>query len=109
MRRRIAKLEMSLTPKQIVLLWLKEAQEFPAFEQYLQNNAREPLVAAARVLVSNKVTKAVQATRHKLLSEEAVKKLTIEAKKEADFLVMLAFNINAQLLRESSVRAIEQR
>jgi hypothetical protein len=39
--------------------------------------------------------------RHGLLSEGATQKIVNEARKQADFLVVLALNINNQLLLES--------
>jgi len=102
LKKRIVKFEIAMTPKQLVLLSLKEAQKFPAFEQYLESNAGKPLAAVLRVLVSNRVTEAVQAAaRRKLLSVEAANQLVAESKNQADFLVLLAYNINARLLEEA--------
>lgn len=111
-KRRIAQIETKLTAQQQVLLLLTEAiKRFKCFFQYRHSITEDPLASLPRDLIASRVEKSMQeAGRRSLLTEGKSKKVINEAKKWADFLFMLAHNINAQLCESSwdSIFLMEQ-
>ncbi len=99
---RVAKIEISLTPKQAVLLWLTEAQQVAGFRDWIAKNAETLCDAHPRAVIATKVANAVwDALCRKGVSLEAIKRAQLQARKQTDFLVTLALNVNQGRLAES--------
>jgi len=99
LERRLQKIETSLSPQQATMLWLDEAQRFPSYREYLQDMAREPITEAPREKVPRQ---AAEAMRYRVMFEpwptETKTKVVSEAREQTDFLVVLVFIINNQVL-----------
>jgi hypothetical protein len=96
-RKRLERIESSVTPKQAVLLWLKEVQQFD-LNEYWEKIVNAPLSEAPRVRVPKMAEKAVRDS----LSKKGMKPALIaraewEARKQADSLVVLVLNLNHQV------------
>jgi hypothetical protein len=102
LRRRVAKIETSLTPKQAVLEWVEKAQEFASFADYLADLAEAPWFASPRVEVPNRVGAAVlNVLKEKGAKEEAVARAVLQAQKRTHFLVALVVQVNVKVFSES--------
>jgi hypothetical protein len=95
--KRLARIESSLTPKQAVLLWLKEAQQFDITE-YSEKILNAPLSDAPRVRFPKMAEEAVRdSLRKKGMKPEWIARAEREAWKQADSLVVLVLNLNDQV------------
>ena len=61
-KRRIDKLEIGLTPKQAILLWLQEAHAFNRIEEYVRHLRTQPDSAAPIPKLTTQVEEAVKQT-----------------------------------------------
>jgi hypothetical protein len=59
-KRRLDKLEVSLTPKQAILLWMEEAHRHDTMEQYARSLKPGPDSAWPLAILPDKVSKAVE-------------------------------------------------
>jgi hypothetical protein len=59
-KRRLDKLEVSLTPKQTILLWMEEAHQYDTMEQYVRSLKPGPDSAWPLCLLPEKVSTAVE-------------------------------------------------
>jgi hypothetical protein len=94
--RRLKTLEISLTPKQIVLLWNQTAIK-GTFEQ----GARQ--VPVPREAISMSVARIVRAAL-KGHPKDVVEQAVVQARQEADFLYMTIIEINTCLQEQSAAR-----
>ena len=106
-KRRLEKIQETLTPKEIVLLWLKEARDFGSYEEYadwvFQHTQEAPRNRVARDV---KRTARAQAKASPPTDSERTLRESI---KEADTLVLLALKVNEEiqcLLRHESEEAL---
>jgi len=97
LRQRLARIETSLTPKQAVLLWLKEALQFESDDLFAKS-VKGPIHEAPRVRVPEMAAKAVRdSLRKKSLKPESVARAELEARKQADFLIVLVIKLNEEV------------
>lgn len=99
--KRLARIETSLTPKQAVLLWLKEAQQFDS-DEYAEKIFTAPTHEAPRNRVPRMAEEAVRGSLAKTAMEpKLIAKAELEAWKQADSLVVLVLNLNEQVQLDS--------
>ena len=95
--KRLARVETSLTPKQAVLLWLKEVQQLD-HEAFLEKSFKCPMHEAPRNRIPEMAEKAVRDSLSKKgMKPELIARAEVEAWKQADSLVVLVFNLNDQV------------
>jgi hypothetical protein len=99
-QRRLKAIELTLTPQQIVLVWLRSALQAGTYEDGSQ------LTPPAREAVAIAVQKSVL-TSLKGQEESLVERAGLQARQEADFLYMLVTNTNGEVLRSSIQRGRE--
>jgi len=102
---RLDKIEQRLTPKQAVILWLQEIQQYRNVEEYLQFLRGQP--ESARPLY--KITKQIsQTTRDSLKGQpqQAVENAVHRAGRDACFLVKLQQQVNGYQMTEERVWSI---
>jgi hypothetical protein len=86
---RLQRVETSLTPKQAVLLWLKETLEL-GFRGFFEKILTSPSDQLPRARISQNVAKAVRETlTTQGMGPEVIARAVREAQKEADFLIVL--------------------
>lgn len=93
-QRRLKKIELSLTPKQIVLVWLRNAQQAGSLEDATSSERPH------RETVANRVCHAVRDSM-KGQSEDLVERAILQARKEADFLYLLIVQTNIEVLESA--------
>jgi hypothetical protein len=95
---RLEKIETRLTPKQAVLLWLKEQQEnFEDFADY-QTGSR----SAALVRIADNVAKAVRESLKYKRKKEEIARIELGARRQTSFLFTLPVVLNAQVSTNAS-------
>jgi len=102
-RKRLTRIETSLTPKQAVLLWLKEVQQLDPNE-FDEKVLKCPMHEAPRVRIPEMAEKAVRdSLRKKGLKPESVSEAALEAWKQADFMLVLVYLLNEEIRQEARV------
>ncbi len=97
--RRLERIESRLTPRQAVLLWLKEAQEeFEDFRQYQAVLAEAPRSADPLIQIPNRVAKAVRESLKYSREEEEIARFELGARRQTSFLFALLLILNRQLV-----------
>ena len=87
--KRLTRVETSLTPKQAVLLWLKEVQQLDPNE-FDEKVFTGPMHEAPRVRIPEMAEKAVRDSLSKKgMKPESVSEAALEAWKQADFMLVL--------------------
>jgi len=105
--RRLAKLEGSLSPKQAVLAWLAEAQEYGALPDYVRTILDVPVSEAPLTKIGERVEASARGSS-KGRSRDELKSATHRAVGDAVFLYILALRLNltaVQFARAESVMA----
>lgn len=102
---RLRRIETSLTPRQAVLLWLKEAQQL-GFLGYTEKSLSSTMHEAPRARLTEMVGKAVRES----LCEQGMKRELIlpaerEARKQTDFLIILIRNLHWEVHEECTLDA----
>src|SRR6266550_1492482 len=92
-QRRLKTIEVNLTPKQIVILWLKKSQKAGSFKDGCRQS---PL---ARGYVADAVYAAVGASM-KGYPQPVIEKAIRQARQEADSLYMLIVQVNLGILTD---------
>ena len=95
--RRVRKIELSLTPQQIVSVWLKNALQNATFEAGVQHNP------PYRGAVANAVYYNVRASM-KGHDETLIERAVTQARQEADTLYSLVVNLNVRVMETTSQR-----
>jgi len=85
-RRRLTKIEVNLTPEQIVLLWMKKSLSRPLEEAALQCPPPREAIAKSVIRVVREALKNEPAT--------VVERAILQARREADWLYMIIVQIN---------------
>ena len=93
--RRVAKLEGSLQPREAVLAWLAEAQQFPSITDHARAIADQPVEAAPLSVIGARVVAAVRAEL-KGHPHEAVERAALRAQGDAVFLFCLVMILNTR-------------
>jgi hypothetical protein len=99
-QRRVRMVELSLTPQQIVRVWLRDAKASFTFEEAAQHKPRY------RGFVANEVLHTVQRGM-KGHSEAIVEQAITQARREADLLYSLAVNMNVEVIENGHQRERE--
>ena len=103
LRKRLIKIETALTPKQAVLLWLKEVQQLDPNE-FAERFFKCPMHEAPRVRIPEMAEKAVRdSLRKKGLKPESVSEAAHEAWKRADFMLVLVYLLNDEIVQDARV------
>ncbi len=103
--RRLAKLEGALSPREAVLAWLAEAQQFPSLIDHARSIADLPVEAAPLSVIGARVVAAVRAER-KGQRREDVELAALRAQGDAVFLFCLVVALNAQALDVARVEGL---
>jgi hypothetical protein len=104
-QKRLMKIEEALSPVQVVLLLIQRSRETQSFYEYCSNIASLPLSESPRSRVNTQVAGAVR-NGMKGQPLELVQKAVRSAAMEADFLVLLAFRVNEEILDDSEGRQL---
>jgi hypothetical protein len=95
-RKRVTKMETSLTPTAAVLLWLKEAQSYGSLQQYateVRERLSEPGSKFPRSIVEERITQAVRDAL-KGRPHDEIDRAVRDAAREGDFLFVLTHDLN---------------
>ena len=98
-KRRIEKLEASLTPKQAFVRWLQDAHSFIGIKEYVKSLKDQPDDAAPIPRLTDQVEEAIK-QRLKARPREEVNKAVNQAYKDVLFLFFLHQQVNGKLLQE---------
>jgi hypothetical protein len=98
-KRRLDKIQVSLTPKQAVLLWMEEAHQHDTIEQYCQALKPFPEANLPLARLPDQVTKAVEQAM-KGRPKEAVALMVRQAVRDVVFLFHLHQQVNRKFLEE---------
>jgi hypothetical protein len=103
----LTKVETSLTPKQAVLLWLREAQQLDS-DEYTEKALKTPLHEAVLVRIPNIAKRAVRdSLERKAMAPERIEQAALEAWKQARFLIVLVLELNSETLQDAVQTAPE--
>ncbi len=101
--KRLVRIEVGLTPKQRVLLWLRTEFRDKSAVEHVRQLVEQPPHAAPRYRISLQVAATIQAAMKNhdpMLVQRAVR----EGQMEADFLIRLAYQTNDAILKDSRLR-----
>jgi hypothetical protein len=103
--RRLAKLEGALPPKEAVLAWLVEAQQFQSLEDHARSIVELPVEAAPLSVIARRVE---TATREGMKGQPraATEAAVHRAVRNAVFLFCLVFKVNEQALEIAKVEGL---
>lgn len=100
-QKRLQEIEVSLTPYQLVLLWIETATK----GTYVEGAVQSP---GPRSRIANSVAGIVR-TDLKGQSEDMIERAILQARQQADFLYMIVVGVNADVVRDSIARRRECR
>jgi hypothetical protein len=103
--RRLTKLEGALAPREAVLAWLVEAQQYPSLEDHVRSIAGLPVEAAPLSVIGNRVEAAVRADT-KGQPRDAVETAVRRAVGDAVFLFSLALQLNVVALEMARLEGL---
>ena len=103
--RRLAKLEGALHPREAVLAWLVEAQQFPSVLDHARSIAALPVEAAPLSVIGQRVEAAVRASL-KGQPHEAIRDAVRRSVGDAVFLFSLVLQVNGQGLDIAKVEGL---
>jgi hypothetical protein len=103
--RRVAKVEGALQPREAVLAWLADAQQFPTIEDQARSIADLPVEAAPLSVITAQVVAAVRAER-KGQPRDDVERAVHRAQGDAVFLFCLVVVLNGQALEVAKVEGL---
>ena len=95
--RRLSKLEGALSPREAVLAWLVEAQQFTSLEDHARSIAALPVEAAPLSVIGDRIEAAVRASM-KGQRHDAVRDAVRRAVGDGAFLFSLALQLNVEAL-----------
>ena len=104
-RRRLAKLEGALRPREAVLAWLAEVQELTDMSDYTRHVAEVPIEAAPMSVIARRVDAAVREDM-KGKPREAIEDAVYRATGDALFLFCLVFQLNIDVVQTACVEAL---
>jgi hypothetical protein len=103
--RRVAKLESALHPREAVLAWLVEAQQFPSLEDHVRSVVELPVEAAPLSVIGDRVEAAVRDAL-KRRPRDTIEAAVRRAMGDGIFLFTLAIVLNAEALEVSKVEGL---
>ena len=98
-RRRLDKIEVSLTPKQAILLWLEEAHAYDTMTEYCLSLKSGPDSAWPLAILPDKVSRAVEQAM-KSQPKPAVARMARQAIRDVLFLFHLHQQVNRRFMEE---------
>jgi hypothetical protein len=101
-KRRLAKLEDGLRPREAVLAWLAEVQEIPDIKDYSRHVAEVPVDDAPMSVIARRVAAAVREDMRGQ-SREAIDDGVQRATGDALFLFVLVFQVNLEVAETAKV------
>jgi len=99
-QRRLMAIELTLTPKQVVLLWLRNARQAGTFEDC---GGRQP---PNRGVIANAIDEAVRNSMQGQ-DESLIEQAVVQGRQEADLLYMLVGNANVAVRESRAQREFE--
>jgi hypothetical protein len=99
-QRRLKAIELSLTPQQVVVVWLRDATRAETFEEGARHSP------PCRGAVANAVLRSVH-TSMKGQPEIIIERAILQARQEADLLYSLAVNVNVEVIENREQRERE--
>lgn len=99
-QRRLKAIELSLTPQQVVVVWLRDAVQAGTFEEGARHSP------PYRGAVANAVLRTVQNSM-KGQPEPLIERAILQARQEADLLYSLAVNVNVAVMESGEHRERE--
>jgi hypothetical protein len=106
MKTRIERIEMHLTPKQAVLLWLREEHQPNTSSSYMKMAIDQPSRARARTRLSLQVATNIRAAM-KGMDSFQIDSAVRQGQMQADFLILLVSETNKVIFDESRCRWLE--
>jgi hypothetical protein len=105
-QKRLTRIETSLTPKQAVLLWLRQEHQGRTSREYLRYTLQQPSSARPRTRVETQV---INAIRPAMKGQEAgrIHQAVRQAQMYADFLILLVSRTNSVILDDSRCRWLQ--
>jgi hypothetical protein len=103
--KRLTQIEAALTPKQAVLLWLRDDHRGRTTREYVQRIIQRPASASPRSRVGRQVAAAVQ-TAMKGQDPVRVQQAARQARMETDFLILLVNRTNCVVCNRTSSEAL---
>ena len=103
--RRVAKVEGALQPREAVLAWLADAQQFATIEDQARSIADLPVEAAPLSVIGARVVAAVRAER-KGQPRDEVERAALRAQGDAVFLFCLVVVLNGHALEVARVEGL---
>jgi hypothetical protein len=104
-RRRLAKLEGALRPREAVLAWLAEVQELTDIDDYSRHIAEVPIDDAPMSVIARRVHAAVREDM-KGKPREAIEDAVSRATGDALFLFCLVLQVNIEVVQTADVEAL---
>ncbi|HZA21371.1 MAG TPA: hypothetical protein VFA32_01995, partial [Dehalococcoidia bacterium] len=98
-KRRLDKLEVSLTPKQAILLWMEEAHQYDTMEQYVRFLKPGPESAWPLAVLPEKVATAVEQAMKGRPKQEIARRAR-QAVRDVLFLFHLHQQVNRKLIEK---------
>jgi hypothetical protein len=98
-KRRLDKLEVSLTPKQAILLWMEEAHQYDTMEQYVRSLKPGPEAAWPLAILPEKIATATEQAM-KGRPRQEVARVARQAIRDVLFLFHLHQQVNQKLMEE---------
>jgi len=102
-QKRLIRIETSLTPKQAVMLWLREEHQGKVSDEYARWLIQRPASAAPRPRVGKQVADAIRAAM-KGQEPARINQAVRQGQMYADFLVLLVNRTKWAILNDSQVR-----
>src|SRR5205814_1683801 len=102
---RLIRVESALTPKQAVLLWLREEHQGKTSDEYLRWMMEKPPSAAPRPRVERQVADATRAAMRGQDSNRVAQAVR-QAQMHADFLILLVNRTNWVILEGNEARTL---
>lgn len=103
--KRVRRIETSLTPKQAVLLWLKETRHL-GLRGFVEDSLRKPRSEAPRARITEMVGNAAyESLCKRKMKPELAQQVAREARKETDFLILLVWVLPRDVEEESRLNA----
>jgi hypothetical protein len=103
--RRMAKLEGALSPREAVLAWLVEAQQYPSLEDHVRSIVELPVEAAPLSVIGERVEAAVRGSM-KGQPRDAIETAVRGAVGDGVFLFSLALQLNVVALEIAKVEGL---
>jgi hypothetical protein len=98
-KRRLDKLEVSLTPKQAILLWMEEAHQYGTMEQYVRSLKPGPEAAWPLAMLPDKISTAVEQAMKGRPRQEIVRRAR-QSIRDVLFLFHLHQQVNQKFMEE---------